>query len=73
MAWSSLIKWIHWLRLLQVVIDLGLSQQSTIAEDKAVDLYVLERAFRSAHSADGEGLVRTRSSAAAALPEMHAT
>lgn len=39
-----------------VVIDLGLSQQSTIAEDKAVDLYVLERAFRSAHSADGEGL-----------------
>lgn len=39
-----------------VVIDLGLSQQSTIAEDKAVDLYVLERAFKSAHSADGEGL-----------------
>jgi tRNA A-37 threonylcarbamoyl transferase component Bud32 len=44
---------------MQVVIDLGLSQQSTIAEDKAVDLYVLERAFKSAHSADGEGLVRT--------------
>mmetsp|Transcript_15384 Transcript_15384/g.46444 ORF Transcript_15384/g.46444 Transcript_15384/m.46444 type:complete len:237 (-) Transcript_15384:231-941(-) len=39
-----------------VVIDLGLSQQSTLAEDKAVDLYVLERAFISAHSADGDGL-----------------
>ena len=45
-------------RRLQVVIDFGLSQHSTLAEDKAVDLYVLERAFISAHSADGNGLVR---------------
>lgn len=40
-----------------MVIDFGLSQHSTLAEDKAVDLYVLERAFISAHSADGNGLV----------------
>eukprot|EP01024_Parvocaulis_polyphysoides_P042235 TRINITY_DN3866_c0_g2_i3.p2 TRINITY_DN3866_c0_g2~~TRINITY_DN3866_c0_g2_i3.p2 ORF type:complete len:213 (-),score=40.26 TRINITY_DN3866_c0_g2_i3:501-1139(-) len=33
-----------------VVIDFGLSSNSTLAEDKAVDLYVLERAFVSAHS-----------------------
>mmetsp|Transcript_35897 Transcript_35897/g.85132 ORF Transcript_35897/g.85132 Transcript_35897/m.85132 type:complete len:161 (-) Transcript_35897:787-1269(-) len=33
-----------------VVIDFGLSFNSTIPEDKAVDLYVLERAFTSAHS-----------------------
>ncbi|KAK9388311.1 hypothetical protein V1515DRAFT_598478 [Lipomyces mesembrius] len=32
-----------------VVIDFGLSQQSTLPEDKAVDLYVLERAFISTH------------------------
>ena len=30
-------------------IDFGLSTQSTLAEDKAVDLYVMERAFSSAH------------------------
>jgi len=37
----------------QVLIDLGLSYNNTLAEDKAVDLYVLERAFTSAHSALG--------------------
>lgn len=34
-----------------VVIDFGLSYNSIIAEDKAVDLYVLERAITSAHAA----------------------
>lgn len=34
---------------LQVLIDFGLSFQSTLVEDKAVDLYVLERAFASTH------------------------
>lgn len=33
-----------------VLIDFGLSFSSAIAEDKGVDLYVLERAFTSAHS-----------------------
>jgi len=33
-----------------VVIDFGLAFNSTVPEDKAVDLYVLERAFTSAHS-----------------------
>lgn len=32
-----------------VLIDFGLSSNSTTAEDKAVDLYVLERAFLSTH------------------------
>ncbi|CAO0789201.1 unnamed protein product [Mucor circinelloides] len=32
-----------------VVIDFGLSSISTLIEDKAVDLYVLERAFASTH------------------------
>mmetsp|Transcript_11545 Transcript_11545/g.36508 ORF Transcript_11545/g.36508 Transcript_11545/m.36508 type:complete len:229 (-) Transcript_11545:1382-2068(-) len=36
-----------------VMIDFGLSFNSTIPEDKAVDLYVLERAFTSAHSKEG--------------------
>lgn len=35
----------------QVTIDFGLSYGSTMAEDKAVDLYVLERAFSSTHPA----------------------
>ena len=35
--------------LAQVLIDFGLSYVSTLAEDKAVDLYVLERAFASTH------------------------
>ncbi|KAJ1031956.1 hypothetical protein NDA13_002336 [Ustilago tritici] len=34
-----------------VLIDFGLSSVSAFAEDKAVDLYVLERAFGSTHSA----------------------
>ncbi len=33
----------------QVLIDFGLSFMSTMIEDKAVDLYVLERAFISTH------------------------
>lgn len=32
-----------------VLIDFGLSYVSTMVEDKAVDLYVLERAFSSTH------------------------
>ena len=32
-----------------VVIDFGLASQSTSDEDRAVDLYVLERAFGSTH------------------------
>lgn len=34
----------------QVLIDFGLSALSGIPEDKAVDLYVLERAFNSLHA-----------------------
>jgi hypothetical protein len=41
----------------QVLIDFGLSSNTTLPEDKAVDLYVLERAFTSAHAASGN-LVR---------------
>ena len=33
----------------QILIDFGLSSASNLAEDKAVDLYVLERAFVSTH------------------------
>ena len=32
-----------------VMIDFGLSYISTLVEDKAVDLYVMERAFLSTH------------------------
>jgi TP53 regulating kinase-like protein len=32
-----------------VVIDFGLAYHSQLAEDKAVDLYVLERALSSTH------------------------
>jgi tRNA A-37 threonylcarbamoyl transferase component Bud32 len=32
-----------------VLIDFGLSYVSNLVEDKAVDLYVLERAFSSTH------------------------
>ncbi|KAI2606317.1 tyrosine protein kinase [Hypoxylon fragiforme] len=38
-----------------VIIDFGLAGQSTSDEDRAVDLYVLERAFASTHSR-AEGL-----------------
>ncbi len=41
----------------QVLIDFGLSYNTSLAEDKAVDLYVLERAITSAHSTF-TGLVR---------------
>lgn len=40
--------------ILQVLIDFGLSFTSTIPEDKAVDLYVLERALISMHSSCGD-------------------
>jgi len=33
----------------KVLIDFGLSFHSALVEDKAVDLYVLERAFASTH------------------------
>lgn len=35
-----------------VLIDFGLSYVSTLIEDKAVDLYVLERALASTHPED---------------------
>ena len=38
---------------LKVLIDFGLSFTSTLPEDKAVDLYVLERALLSMHSSCG--------------------
>lgn len=38
------------------LIDFGLSQFSILSEDRAVDLYVLERSFTSAHAADGESM-----------------
>ena len=41
----------------QVLIDFGLSYNSTVPEDKAVDLYVLERAFSSAHAEKGAAMV----------------
>ena len=37
--------------ILQFLIDFGLAYISTLVEDKAVDLYVLERAFSSTHPA----------------------
>ncbi|KAK9945260.1 hypothetical protein M0R45_010785 [Rubus argutus] len=40
-----------------VVIDFGLSFTSTLPEDKAVDLYVLERALLSMHSSCGNVLL----------------
>lgn len=40
-----------------VLIDFGLAEQSTSTEDRAVDLYVLERAFGSTHPRT-EGLFR---------------
>ncbi|KAK9237216.1 kinase-like domain-containing protein [Lipomyces kononenkoae] len=41
-----------------VIIDFGLAQQSTLPEDKAVDLYVLERAFISTHPIHSEEYVK---------------
>lgn len=40
------------------MIDFGLAYNSTIPEDKGVDLYVLERAFASAHAGNGADMVR---------------
>lgn len=37
-----------------VLIDFGLASQSSMAEDKAVDLYVLERAIQSTHPIHSE-------------------
>lgn len=37
-----------------VIIDFGLGSYSTLAEDKAVDLYVLERAVESTHPVNSE-------------------
>lgn len=45
----------------QVLIDFGLSSISGLAEDKAVDLYVLERAFNSAHATSVD-MVRAQAS-----------
>ncbi|KAG0467769.1 hypothetical protein HPP92_017097 [Vanilla planifolia] len=45
-----------------VLIDFGLSFTSTIPEDKAVDLYVLERALLSMHSSCGNVMDRILSS-----------
>ncbi|CAH9078182.1 unnamed protein product [Cuscuta epithymum] len=42
-----------------VLIDFGLSFTSTLPEDKAVDLYVLERALLSMHSSCGNVMDRT--------------
>jgi TP53 regulating kinase-like protein len=42
-----------------VMIDFGLSYFSTLVEDKAVDLYVMERAFLSTHP-NSENLVRSQ-------------
>ncbi|KDD75353.1 hypothetical protein H632_c727p1 [Helicosporidium sp. ATCC 50920] len=39
-----------------VMIDFGLSYNSILPEDKGVDLYVLERAFASAHAGDAEAM-----------------
>ncbi|KAK3421436.1 hypothetical protein EUGRSUZ_G02085 [Eucalyptus grandis] len=41
-----------------VLIDFGLSFTSTLPEDKAVDLYVLERALLSMHSSCGNVMDR---------------
>lgn len=49
----------------QVLIDFGLSYNSTLPEDKGVDLYVMERAMSSAH-AGMEGLVGATRAAAGA-------
>ena len=45
-----------------VLIDFGLAMSSSLIEDKAVDLYVLQRAFSSTHP-NSEYLVRFSSTA----------
>lgn len=39
---------------MEVLIDFGLGYNSTLPEDKAVDLYVLERACVAMHSTVGD-------------------
>ena len=46
--------------LQQIMIDFGLSFTSSLAEDKAVDLYVLERALLSLHSSSGDVVSETK-------------
>ncbi|KAI0836746.1 tyrosine protein kinase [Hypoxylon sp. FL0890] len=46
-----------------VIIDFGLASQSSSDEDRAVDLYVLERAFASTHSRAEELFTRVLDSA----------
>eukprot|EP00112_Aurelia_sp_Birch-Aquarium-sp1_P015128 Seg3325.3 transcript_id=Seg3325.3/GoldUCD/mRNA.D3Y31 product="EKC/KEOPS complex subunit TP53RK" protein_id=Seg3325.3/GoldUCD/D3Y31 len=46
---SNMLKFIDKQEKSLVLIDFGLSYISTLAEDKGVDLYVLERAFLSTH------------------------
>lgn len=48
-----LTRLLHYIFISQVLIDFGLSFTSTLPEDKAVDLYVLERALLSMHSSCG--------------------
>lgn len=45
------------LRTMQTMIDFGLANSQPLPEDKAVDLYVMERAFNSTHI-NSEILVR---------------
>lgn len=40
-----------------MLLDFGLANASATVEDKAVDLYVLERAFNSTHP-DADDMVR---------------
>jgi TP53 regulating kinase-like protein len=42
-----------------ILIDFGLAYVSTLVEDKAVDLYVLERAFLSTHPSDAKSIHRS--------------
>ena len=48
------------------MIDFGLSSNSVIAEDKAVDLYVLERAVTSTGGSDSD-VVRLKTMPAGAV------
>ena len=45
--------------LLVTLIDFGLAQVSKMVEDRAVDLYVLERAFLSTHSKHADVLMES--------------
>lgn len=56
-----------------VLIDFGLASQSALAEDKAVDLYVLERAFLSTHPRLSAVFAAVLAAYAAAAPQAPAT